>query len=132
MDWLPRVIESIKKQTIKASKIILVDNSSTDGSQEYAIEQGCYIVKYDKSEFNYSYALNIGIKETSQNEILILSAHCEILTPNSVEKLIEVRQQYNAAGVYGRQIPTVVWHTRSNEFVLLCSQAHPKRDDGSD
>ncbi len=107
MDWLPRVIESIKKQTIKASKIILVDNSSTDGSQEYAIEQGCYIVKYDKSEFNYSYALNIGIKETSQNEILILSAHCEILTPNSVEKLIEVRQQYNAAGVYGRQIPTV-------------------------
>ena len=44
-------IESIKKQTIKPSKIILVDNSSTDGSQEYAIEQGCYIVNYDKSEF---------------------------------------------------------------------------------
>ena len=107
MDWLPRVIESIKKQTIKPSKIILVDNSSTDGSQEYAIEQGCYIVNYDKSEFNYSYALNIGIKNTSQNEILILSAHCELLTPNSVENLITVRRQYNAAGVYGRQIPTV-------------------------
>ncbi len=107
MDWLPRVIESIKKQTIKPSKIILVDNSSTDGSQEYAMEQGCTIVDYDKSEFNYSYALNIGIKDTSQNEILILSAHCEILTPNSVEKLIEIRHQYNAAGVYGRQIPTV-------------------------
>ena len=107
MEWLPRVIESIKKQTMKPSKIILVDNSSTDGSQEYAIKQGCNIVNYDKSEFNYSYALNIGVKETSENEILILSAHCEILTPNSVEKLIEARHKYNAAGVYGRQIPTV-------------------------
>ena len=107
MDWLPRVIESVKKQTIKPSKIILVDNSSTDGSKEYGLEQGCEIVKYDKSEFNYSYALNIGIKETSQNEILIISAHCEILTHNSVENLIEVRHEYNAAGVYGRQIPTV-------------------------
>jgi len=107
MDWLPRVIGSIKKQTLKPSKIFLVDNSSTDGSQEYAAEEGCEIVNYDKSEFNYSYALNIGIKETSKNEILILSAHCEILTPNSIEKLIETRHKYNASGVYGRQIPTV-------------------------
>ena len=41
MDWLPRVIESLKKQTIKPSKIILVDNSSEDGSQQYAMEQDC-------------------------------------------------------------------------------------------
>ena len=47
-----QVIKSLKKQTIKPSKIILVDNASTDGSQEYAMEQGCYIVNYDKSEFN--------------------------------------------------------------------------------
>lgn len=107
MDWLPRVIESIKKQSVKPSKIILVDNSSVDGSQEYAMEQGCYVVNYDKAEFNYSYALNIGIEKTFQNDILILSAHCEILTSKSVEKLIDIRRRYNAAGVYGRQIPTV-------------------------
>ncbi len=107
MDWLPRVIESIKNQTIKSSKIILVDNSSNDGSQDYASEQNCTVVHYDKSEFNYSYALNLGIKETTENEVLILSAHCELVTPNSVENLIEVRHAYNAAGVFGRQIPTV-------------------------
>ena len=33
MQWLPRVIDSIKKQTIQPSKIILVDNSSDDGSK---------------------------------------------------------------------------------------------------
>ena len=107
MDWLPRVIESIKKQTIKPSKVVLVDNSSSDGSQEYALQQGCSIIEYDIAEFNYSHALNIGIKETSQSEILILSAHCELQTPDSIENLMNVRHAYDAAGVYGRQIPTV-------------------------
>ena len=88
MEWLPRVIESIKKQTIKPSKIILVDNSSSDGSREYALEQGCSLIEYGKHEFNYSHALNIGIKQASQNEIIILSAHCEILTPSSIENNI--------------------------------------------
>ena len=41
MDWLPRVIESIKNQSIKPSKIILVDNSSNDGSQDFSLEQNC-------------------------------------------------------------------------------------------
>ena len=88
MEWLPRVIQSLSKQTIKPSKIIVVDNASDDGSKEYVLEQNCLVVKYDKSEFNYSYALNIGIQETSQNEVLILSAHCELATPRSVENLI--------------------------------------------
>ena len=86
MDWLPRVIESLKKQTIKPSKIILVDNSSEDGSQQYAMEQDCCVVKYDKSDFNYSYALNLGLQETSQEEILILSAHCDHIHSDSFSK----------------------------------------------
>ena len=52
MEWLPRVIRSLKSQTIKPSKIILVDNSSSDGSQEFAMEQGCAVVQYDKEDFN--------------------------------------------------------------------------------
>ena len=107
IEWLPRVIESIKKQTIKPSKIILVDNSSIDGSKEYALKEACLVVKYDKSEFNYSYALNLGMKETCEDEVLIISAHCELLTTGSVQNMIEVRHAYKAAGVYGRQIPTV-------------------------
>ena len=31
MEWLPRVIQSLSKQTIKPSKIIVVDNASDDG-----------------------------------------------------------------------------------------------------
>lgn len=107
MDWLPRVITSLKKQTLKSSDIILVDNGSTDGSPEFASAQGCKVVEYDKTEFNYSYALNLGIKATSEKYILILSAHCELITKNSVQNMIEVLTKHNAVGIYGRQVPTI-------------------------
>lgn len=107
MEWLPRVISSINNQSIKPSKIILVDNSSDDGSAEFAKKKNCVVLKYDKDEFNYSYALNLGIKETSAEEILILSAHCELMTEGSVQNMIEVRHAYKAAGVFGRQVPTI-------------------------
>ena len=100
MEWLPRVISSLNNQSIKPSKIILVDNSSDDGSAEFAKKKNCVVLKYDKDEFNYSYALNLGIKETSAEEILILSAHCELMTEGSVQNMIEVRHAYKAAGVF--------------------------------
>jgi len=110
MEWLPRVIASLKNQSIKPAKIIIVDNASNDGSQEHALQQDCLIVNYNQTKdtaYNYSHALNIGMQETSENEVLILSAHCELVTSGSVQNLIEVRHAYGAAGVYGRQIPTL-------------------------
>ena len=107
MEWLPRVLNSIYNQSLKPTKIILVDNSSTDGSLNYAEQSGCTVLKYDRSEFNYSYALNLGINATTEQEVLILSAHCELVTDESVLNMIEVRHAYKAAGVFGRQIPTV-------------------------
>ena len=107
MEWLPRVISSLNNQSVKPSQIILVDNSSDDGSLEYAKKKNCVVLEYDRAEFNYSYALNLGIKETYEDEVLILSAHCELVTTGSVQNMIEVRHIYKAAGVYGRQIPTV-------------------------
>ena len=107
MEWLPRVLNSIYNQSLKPTKIILVDNSSTDGSLNYAEQSGCTVLKYDRSEFNYSYALNLGINATTEQEVLILSAHWELVTDESVLNMIEVRHAYKAAGVFGRQIPTV-------------------------
>lgn len=107
MEWLPRVISAINNQSVKPSKIIVVDNFSDDGSLEYVKKKKCIVVEYDKPEFNYSYALNLGMKETCEDEILIISAHCELVTTGSVQNMIEVRHAYKAAAVYGRQIPTV-------------------------
>ena len=107
MEWLPKVIMSLNSQSITPSKIILVDNNSNDGSLEYAKKENCIIVNYDKDIFNYSYSLNLGLEKTVEKNVLILSAHCQIVTKESVQNMIEVRNHYDAAGVYGRQIPTI-------------------------
>ena len=107
MEWLPRVIQSLKTQSLRYQNIILVDNGSKDGSADYAASEGCVIIEYDKPNFNYSYALNLGIKETSQEYILLLSAHCELIRNDSIFNMINVLKKHKAVGVYGRQIPTV-------------------------
>ena len=107
IEWLPRVINSLTNQTKKPANIILVDDASTDGSPEYAANHGCKVKIYDKKEFNYSYALNLGLRETVHENVLILSAHCELVTDSSVANMENILVKYNAAGVYGRQIPTV-------------------------
>jgi len=104
--WLPHVFKSINFQTIKPNKIIFVDDSSSDGSKEFAIQNGCHVVDYGENTFNYSKALNIGIEESTSDTVLLLSAHCVLYDEFAVEKLVECIDIFSAAGVFGRQIPT--------------------------
>ncbi len=106
MEWIHRVFESIDNQSITPGKIIFVDDSSSDGSALYAEKYGCQVINYGEEEFNYSRALNIGLKETESDTALLLSAHCALYNEVAIEKLIEVQDVFSAAGVFGRQIPT--------------------------
>lgn len=107
IEWLPRVINSLIAQSIPPEKIILVDNGSSDGSLEFAQNLQCTIVHYDKKQFNFSHALNLGFQEVSQPYTLVLSAHCELASEDSAEILLKTIIEFNAAAVFGRQLPTV-------------------------
>jgi len=106
IEWLPHVFESISNQTIKPKKIVFVDDSSIDGSKEFAIQYGCHVVDYGDQPFNYSQALNMGIAESNSDTVLLLSAHCVLYDEFAIEKLVECIELFSAAGVFGRQIPT--------------------------
>jgi glycosyltransferase involved in cell wall biosynthesis len=90
MEWLPRFISSLNNQSVKPSRIILVDNSSDVDFCEYARKENCVLLQYDKVKFNYSYALNPGIIDTCEDEVLIISAHCELMTSGSVQNMTKV------------------------------------------
>ena len=107
IDWLPRVLKSIRMQSITPNEVFLVDDKSNDGSVQHAQEQGCSIIHYDKEDFNYSYALNLGLRQTTSEYVLILSAHCELAKNESLELMLRLFNKHlNLAGVFGRQIPT--------------------------
>ena len=106
IEWLPHVFESISNQTIRPNKIVFVDDSSSDGSKEFANQHGCHVVDYGDQPFNYSQALNIGIEQSNSDTVLLLSAHCVLYDEFAIEKLVECIDLFSAAGVFGRQIPT--------------------------
>ncbi|QUX94553.1 hypothetical protein C0J08_03615 [Marinomonas sp. CT5] len=103
---LPKVAKSLSSQVFPPNKVVFVDSGSTDGSREFALQQGYDVVDYVTDRFNYSESLNLGMECCSSPRVLVLSAHCILVTENSVERLLEAMDVFNAAGVFGRQIPT--------------------------
>ena len=104
--FLGQTLASIYQQSVKPKKIIIVDNKSHDKSIAIAEKYKCLIIKYNKNKFNYSHALNLGIKKTSEKFILLLSAHCPIVNKDAIKNLLKNFTSKKVSGVYGRQIPT--------------------------
>ena len=74
-EWIVPCINAIKKQSIKNTEIILVDNCSEDKTVKLAKSLGVKkIIKIKK--YLPGKALNIGITKSNSDTVVILSAHC--------------------------------------------------------
>jgi len=88
-------IESVKKSTYKNLEIIVVDNISTDKSQETCKEKYSDIKLIQNNEnFGYCEGNNIGIREAKGDYIIILNPDT-IVKSNWIEELISA---YNVFG----------------------------------
>lgn len=84
-ETLEKCLKSIIRQTQKVKEIIIVDNNSTDDTLKIASKYNCKILYYPKKDsFNYSKALNIGIKHSSSQFLLIISSHCYFVSDNDI------------------------------------------------
>jgi len=91
-------------------EIILIDNESTDNSIRIVNTfEYLNIKKINIGKNNYSpgRALNLGIKECSNDYILILSAHCQI-TKLDFSNVKEQLDMPGVMAVWGKQIP--IWN----------------------
>lgn len=98
---LGEVLESLKRQTYDNFEIIVVDSESTDKSLEIAGEYGVKIVPILKKNFNYSYASNIGVKNSTGDIICFLSGHSVPVNETYLEEINEVFQNDEIGGCYG-------------------------------
>ena len=89
-------------------EIIIVDNDSTDNSLRI-VNTFDFLditrVNIDKNEYSPGKSLNIGVKESSNDYTMILSAHCEI-TKFDMSK-VKIHLNSNMGAVWGKQIP--IW-----------------------
>jgi glycosyltransferase involved in cell wall biosynthesis len=81
---LPGTLDSLSRQTIPPTEYIFVDSGSTDRTR-LLMPRGCKIHKYVGAEFNYSDALNQGLKYVSTEHVLILSSHTLLANDRAIE-----------------------------------------------
>jgi len=103
--WISHCLSAIFNQDFDNFEVILVDNNSTDHTVEVAKRYPVStIVKIDK--FFPGKALNDGIRASTGNYIVCISAHC---IPKDEQWLRNLYNNFDEneklAGVYGRQLP---------------------------
>ncbi|NLK71559.1 MAG: glycosyltransferase family 2 protein [Clostridiales bacterium] len=95
------VLESLKKQTYKNYEILIVDSGSTDRTLEIASKYNVKVVHIKKSDFNYSYASNVGVQNVSGELVSFLSGHSVPVKESFLSDINNVFQDERVGGCYG-------------------------------
>lgn len=87
-------------------EILILDNKSSDESLKICSMFDKHDLKILKVGKNYSpgYALNFGVQNSKYENILILSAHCQIINFSSIQSIEKIFDEGFKA-VFGKQIP---------------------------
>lgn len=78
-------ITNLKNQQFSPNEIIAVDSGSEDLTISFLKKNNIKIIYYpDDIEYNYSKAINLGVEQSKNKLILILSSHVELLNTHLV------------------------------------------------
>ena len=102
-NWIVSCLNAIVQQNYKKFEIIIVDNFSNDKTINLAKKFPVKILKIKK--FFPGKAINLGIKNSSGEYIVCLSAHCIPKNKSWLKKLINNLKNKKVGAVYGRQEP---------------------------
>ena len=94
---LPATLESLNRQTIRPQEIIFVDSGSTDKTLSL-FPPGALVHRYVGVEFNYSEALNQGLRLVSNDHVLIISSHTTLEHEKSLEYALGVLDRETRIG----------------------------------
>ncbi len=102
--WIASCLRSVFSQEFTDFEVILVDNGSDDSTvrraKEFPIKEVVEVVDYRPGK-----ALNLGIRASSGQYLVFLSAHCIPVNRQWLGNLIAGFLDQTIAGVYGRQQP---------------------------
>lgn len=98
---LGEVLEQLKKQSYKNYEVIVVDSESTDNTLYIANKYDVKIINILKSDFNYSYASNIGVKNSTGDIICFLSGHSVPVKETFLEDINKIFENEKIGGCYG-------------------------------
>ncbi|MBI5140263.1 MAG: glycosyltransferase family 2 protein [Candidatus Vogelbacteria bacterium] len=101
--WISPCLQAVFNQRYNDFEVILVDNLSKDQTVKRARHWPVKIISVN--EFLPGRAINAGIKKSSGDYIVCLSAHCIPVNDRWLGNLLLNFDDNKVAGVYGRQEP---------------------------
>lgn len=131
MSWLERCLGSVLSSSIQ-SDIIVIDNGSTDGTQNYIKEHfPTVVIKQSTENLGFGKANNIGLQYALDHDydyVYLLNQDAWIM-PDAFEKLIEVQLKNPRFGIISPlQFQANMQHLDVN-FNVLCGRCTMLLDD---
>lgn len=124
--YLPRLLRSIREQSVQPKEIIVVDAYSVDNTRKIAEELGCRVIDGGVP----AKARNLGAKIATQPILLFLDA--DVILPKAfLEKTVRemLARDLDIASCYVKPISTLKideWlHTITNYYLKLTSDFYP-------
>jgi GT2 family glycosyltransferase len=106
LDFLKQMMESVEGNTQWPFELIIVDNASTDGTQDYVLNSNLKMNgQYIRNEENKGFAIanNIGAKVAKGNFLCFLN-NDTIVTNNWLTAMMNVFSEEKAVGVVGARL----------------------------
>ena len=105
-EFIGRLLEVLSAQEPRtASEVVVVDSGSTDDTVAIAQRWRVRVIQIPRAQFDYSEALNLGIRNARGQLIMNLSAHAIPCGNRWLSAMISHFSDPSVAGVYCRQAP---------------------------
>lgn len=98
-----RLLEGVRRQTLRDAEIILVDSGSTDATAAIAAQYGATVVHIPPADFTFGRSLNLGLAAATRDLVAIASAHVYPVYPDWLERLLEPFAAPETGLTYGKQ-----------------------------
>ena len=100
------LIDAINMQSMRPSKLLVIDSSSTDESIEYFKSNNFDVHVIKRAEFNHGGTRQLAVKMFPEMDIIIyLTQDAVLANEDAFEKIISCFNDPKVAAAYGRQLP---------------------------
>ncbi len=94
------VLSCIEKQTYQDFEIIVVDDNSTDKTQQIAKEHDCKIVLIPEGKFSHPYSCNLGAQNAQGKYLVYLNGHALPISDTWLADGLKNFKDKKIAGIY--------------------------------
>lgn len=105
-DLWDRWVQGMRMQTFVPDQVLIVDSSSTDGTDKRAVAEGYRVHKIARKDFNHGGTRQLAIDLLDDIDIAVfLTQDAMLVSPDSIGNIVRSFEAADVGMAYGRQLP---------------------------